>query len=157
MTGKIDARLAELGIDIPDAPAPAANYLPWVITGNLVMVSGQIPMSGGVLAVTGSVGDGNATIDHAIIEARKCAINLIAQLKAATGGNLDKVKRVVKLGGFVASQPSFTAQPKVINAASDLMVEVFGDAGRHARFAVGTSALPLGCIVEIEGIFEIEV
>jgi enamine deaminase RidA (YjgF/YER057c/UK114 family) len=155
MAGQIDKRLAELGIDLPDAPAPAANYLPWVITGNLVMISGQIPMEGGKLAITGTVGDGTVTEEDAIVEARKCAINLLANLKTATGGDLDKVKRVVKLGGFVASQSSFTMQPKVINAASDLMVEVFGDAGRHARFAVGASALPLGCVVEIEGIFEI--
>ena len=156
MAGKIDARLAELGIEIPDAPAPAANYVPYVVTGNLVIVSGQVPMEAGKVSVTGVVGDASVTEEQAIGEAQKCAINLLAQLKTATGGNLDRVKRVVKLGGFVASTPDFTGQPKIINGASDMMVEVFGDAGRHARFAVGASALPLGCVVEIEGMFEID-
>ena len=156
MAGKIDARLAELGIDIPDAPAPAANYVPYVTTGNLVIVSGQVPFVDGKLRVTGHMGDGKVTEEQAIAEARQCAINLIAQVKAATGGDLDRVKRVVKLGGFVASTPDFTGQPKIINGASDLMGDVFGEAGQHARFAVGASALPLGCVVEVEGMFEIE-
>lgn len=156
MAGKIDARLAELGIDIPDAPAPAANYVPYVTTGNLVIVSGQVPFVDGKLRVTGHMGDGSVTEEQAIAEARQCAINLLAQVKVATGGDLDRVKRVVKLGGFVASTPDFTGQPKIINGASDLMGEVFGEAGQHARFAVGASALPLGCVVEIEGMFEIE-
>ena len=155
MAGKIDARLAELGIVLPDAPPPAANYVPYVITGNLVIISGQVPMVDGKIAITGYVGDGSVTEEDALGEARKCAINLLAQMKAATGGDLDRVTRVVKLGGFVASAPDYTAQPKVINAASDLMVEVFGEAGKHARFAVGSSALPLGSVVEIEGMVEI--
>ena len=156
MAGKIDARLAELGIALPEAPAPAANYVPFVQTGNLVFVSGQVPFEDGKIAMTGIVGDGTVTEAHAFAEARKCAINLLAQVKAATGGDLDRVTRVVKLGGFVAATPDFTDHPKVINAASDLMVEVFGDKGRHARFAVGANALPLGSVVEIEGLFEID-
>ena len=155
MTQNIDARLTELGIDLPDAPTPVANYLPWVMTGNLVVISGQVPLADGKISVTGTVGDGSVTKEDAIGEARKCAINLLAQLKSACDGDLNRVKRVVKLGGFVASHPSFTDQPEVINAASNLMVDVFGDVGRHARFAVGASALPRGCVVEIEGMFEI--
>ncbi len=155
MSGKIDQKLSALGITLPDAPAPAANYLPYVVSGNMVFISGQVPMENGKIAITGTVGEGGRSQADAEAEARKCAINLLAQLKAATSGNLDLVKRVVKLGGFVASSPDFTAHPKVINVASDLMVEVFGDSGRHARFAVGASSLPLGCLVEIEGLFEL--
>ena len=155
MASNVDARLKDLGITIPDAPAPAANYVPYTVTGNLVFVSGQVPFVDGKLTATGRIGE-DATPEDGYEQARICAINLIAQVKAACGGDLDRVTRVVKLGGFVASADDFNGQPGVVNGASDLMVEVFGDAGRHARFAVGTNALPLGCIVEIDGVFEID-
>ena len=155
MASNVDARLKDLGITIPDAPAPAANYVPYTVTGNLVFVSGQVPFVDGKLTATGRIGE-DATPEDGYEQARICAINLIAQVKAACSGDLDRVTRVVKLGGFVASADDFNGQPGVVNGASDLMVEVFGDAGRHARFAVGTNALPLGCIVEIDGVFEID-
>ena len=155
MANKVDARLSELGITIPDAPAPAANYLPFTTTGNLVFVSGQVPFVDGKLTRTGRIGE-DASLDDGYEQARICAINLIAQVKVACGGDLDRVKRVVKLGGFVASAPDFTGQPGVVNGASDLMAEVFGEAGKHARFAVGANTLPLGCLVEVDGIFEID-
>ena len=147
--------LNRLGITIPDAPAPAANYVPYIIVGNMVYVSGQLPLVNGKLSVTGHVGK-EVTTEQAAEQARQCAINLLAQLNAACGGDLDRVKQVVKLGGFVACADSFTDQPEVINGASDLMVEVFGDAGRHARFAVGTNTLPRGTCVEVEGTFLID-
>jgi len=155
MSGTVDKRLSELGIDLPEPSAPAANYIPYVISGNLVFVSGQITMSGGELKYLGKVGD-SLGIDDGYQAARICAINLLAQVKVACGGNLDRVKQVVKLGGFVNCVPDFTDQPKVINGASDLMVEVFGDAGKHARFAVGAPSLPLGIAVEVDGIFQID-
>lgn len=150
----IAARLKELGIEIPEAPMPAANYVPFVITGNLVMVSGQLPMAGGEIKSSGRLGD-DLSIEDGYEAAKLCAINLIAQVKAACNGDLNKVKRVVRLGGFVNSTADFTDQPKVINGASDLMAEVFGDAGKHARAAVGVPSLPLGVSVEVEGTFEI--
>ena len=153
MAGEAENKLAELGITLPEAAAPVANYVSYVKTGKLLFVSGQIPIRGGTLIASGKVG---LDVDEArAIEAAKvCAINLLAQVKAATG-NLDKVKRVVRLAIFVASAPSFTRQPQVANAASDLMVAVFGDKGRHARVAVGTNVLPMDATVEIEGLFEV--
>lgn len=148
----IEATLAEKGITLPDAPAPAANYVPFVKSGNLIFVSGQISADGNGL-ITGKLGDG-MSVEEGAAAARRCGLSLIAQLKAAIG-DLDKLTRVVKLTGFVNSTPDFTDQPKVINGCSDLMVEVFGDAGRHARAAVSAPALPLGVAVEIEAIFEV--
>ena len=150
---KIETRLAELGVTLPDAPAPAANYVPFVQVGDLVFVSGQISMKDGVL-ITGKVG---ADLDTAAgaAAAKTCAINLLAQLKAACGGDIDRLERVVKLTGFVNSTPDFTDQAKVVNGCSDFLVEALGDAGRHARSAVSAGALPLGVAVEIEAIFQI--
>lgn len=150
----IDKRLAELGIEVPTPVAPVANYVPFVVTGNLVSISGQIPMKDGKLAFEGKVGD-SVSVDEARDAARLCALNLISQMKAACGGDLDKVVRVVKLGGFVNCVDGFGGQPQVINAASDLMVEVFGDKGKHSRSAVGTNALPLNVPVEIDALVEI--
>jgi len=153
MPSQIDNRLSELGIDLPDAPAPAANYVPYVISGNLVYVSGQISQNADGL-ITGKVG-ADVSAEAGQVAARHCALSLIAQLKAACGGDLDRVQRVVKLTGFVNATPDFGQHPMVINGASDLFAEVFGDRGAHARAAVGAGSLPLGVAVEIEGIFEI--
>jgi enamine deaminase RidA (YjgF/YER057c/UK114 family) len=149
----IDARLKELGISLPEAPAPAANYVPYVISGPLVFVSGQISRDDNGL-ITGKLG-GGLTIEQGQAAARACALALIAQLRAACGGDLGRLRRVVKLTAFVNCTPDFTDQPQVVNGASDLMVAVFGDAGRHARAAVGAPSLPLGVAVEVEGVFEI--
>ena len=154
MTGKIIQRLAELGIDLPQAPAPAANYIPFVVTGNLVFVAGQVPVLNGEIKFKGRLGE-NMDIDEGYRAARLCGLNLIAQAQAAGGGDLDKIKRVVKLGGFVNATPDFTDHPKVVNGASDLMAEVFGEAGKHARAAVGAPSLPLGVAVEVDGVFEL--
>ncbi len=149
----IESRLAELGVILPDAPAPAANYVPFVTVGNLVHVSGQISQTADGL-LKGRLG---ADLDVAAgaAAARRCAISLLAQVRNAVGGDWTRVVRVVKLTGFVNSTPDFTDQPKVINGASDFLVAVLGDAGRHARSAVSAASLPLGVAVEIEGIFEI--
>lgn len=152
MTNAIDSRLAELGLTLPDAPAPAANYVPFVISGSMVYVSGQISMNAEGL-IKGKLG-ANMTVEDGAAAAQRCALSLLAQVKAACGGDLSRLKRVVKLTGFVNCTPEFTDHPKVINGASDTLVEILGEAGRHARSAVG-AMLPLGVAVEIEGIFEI--
>lgn len=149
----IEARLAELGVTLPDAPAPAANYVPFVVTGNLVHISGQISATAEGM-IKGKLG-ADLTVEEGAKAARACAISLLAQLKKACDGDLGKLKRVVKLVGFVNSTPDFTDQPKVINGASDFMVTALGDAGRHARSAVSAASLPFGVAVEIEAIFEL--
>ncbi len=154
MAGQIDARLEELGIKLPEAAAAVANYVPYVVTGNLVFVSGQVTIKNGEFKFVGKVGS-DFSVEQGAEAAQLCALNIIAQLKAACDGDLDRVQRIVKLGGFVNSGPDFKDQPKVINGASDLMVEVFGDKGRHARAAVSASALPVGVAVEIDCVAEI--
>ncbi len=154
MAGQVDARLKEMGISIPVAAAPAANYVPYTISGNLVYVSGQVPFVDGKIAFQGKVGEDFSTEEAAEV-ARVCALNIVAQVKAACEGDLDRVVRCIKLGGFVNCVDGFGEQPKVINGASDMMVDIFGDKGRHARFAVGTNALPMNVAVEIDAIFEI--
>jgi enamine deaminase RidA (YjgF/YER057c/UK114 family) len=149
----IETRLSELGITLPDAPSPAANYVPYVITGNLVFISGQVARDENGF-VTGKLGAG-MDVEAGQSAARLCALALVAQLKSACGGDLDRVSRIVKLTGFVNAAADFTEHPKVINGASDLLGEIFGERGPHARAAVGSSSLPLGVAVEIEGVFEI--
>lgn len=153
MTDSIEAKLAALGLTLPNAPAPAANYVPFVQTGALVFVSGQISAGPGGL-ICGKLG-ADLSIEQGATAAQACGLALIAQVRAACGGDLSRVRRVVKLTGFVNCTPDFTDQPKVVNGASDLMVAVFGEAGRHARAAVGAPSLPLGVAVEVEGVFEI--
>ncbi len=154
MTGSIDARLEDLGITLPDAPAPAANYVPYVQVGDMLYVSGQVSM-GPDGFITGKIGQ-DLDVEAGAKAARTCALSLLAQVRAACGGDLSRLKRVIKLTAFVNSTPDFTRQPEVVNGASDTLVEVLGDAGRHARSAVSALSLPRGCAVEIEGIFQIE-
>jgi enamine deaminase RidA (YjgF/YER057c/UK114 family) len=149
----IETRLAELGVTLPDAPAPAANYVPFVVTGNIVHVSGQISQDAGGL-IKGRLG-ADMDVAAGAAAAQRCAISLLAQLRNAVGGDWSRVVRAVKLTGFVNSTADFTDQPKVINGASDFIVAVMGDSGRHARSAVSAASLPLGVAVEIEGIFEV--
>lgn len=154
MAGEIDARLEELGIALPEPAAPVANYVAYVKTGNLVFVSGQVPIEGGQFKYVGKLG-ADVSLEAGQAAARLCGINIIAQLKRALDGDLDRVVRVVKLGGFVNSAPDFAQQPQVINGVSDLMVEVFGDKGRHARAAVSAGALPAGVSVEVDAVVEV--
>lgn len=153
MSGTFEARLAQMGVTLGDATAPAANYVPFVQVGDTLYVSGQISMENGEM-ITGKIG-ADLTVEQGAAAAKVCAINLLAQVKAACGGDLDKLVRVVKLTGFVNSTPDFGDQPKVINGCSDFLVEALGDAGRHARSAVSAGALPFNVAVEIEGIFQI--
>ena len=152
--GVFENKLAEMGITLPEAPAPAANYVPYVKTGNMVYVSGQIS-AGPDGFIIGKLGDTMGVEDGAAA-ARTCAIALLAQVKAACGGDLDRLVRVVKLTGFVNSTQKFTDQPKVINGASDLFGEALGEAGQHARAAVSAPSLPFGVAVEIDGVFEVK-
>jgi enamine deaminase RidA (YjgF/YER057c/UK114 family) len=154
MTGRIEARLKELGITLPEAPAPVASYVPTVATGNLVFVSGQVTAGPKGLEYVGMVGK-DLSVEEGRAAARLCAINVLAQIKAATAGDLDRVKRCVKLTVFVNAVPEFTQHPEVANGASDLMGDVFGEAGRHARAAVGAGSLPRNVATEVEAIFEI--
>lgn len=154
MSNPIEKRLSELGVSLPVAPAPAANYVPFVISGDMVFVSGQIS-NGPDGLITGRLGADMDVVAGAEA-AKACALGLVAQLKEACDGDLSRLVRVVKLGGFVNSTPDFTDQPKVINGASDFLVELFGEAGRHARFAVSAPSLPLGVAVEIDGVFQIK-
>ena len=151
----IDQRLAELKLELPNPSVPAANYVPFVVAGPLVFVAGQVSQWNGERRYKGRLGD-TLDVEAGYAAARLCGLNLLAHLRVACGGDLGRVKRVVRLGGFVSSAPDFTDQPKCVNGASDLMVEVFGAAiGSHARTAVGVAALPGGASVEVDGIFEI--
>lgn len=151
----IDARLKDLGIDLPEPAAPVANYVAYVQTGNLIFISGQVTLGPDGFEYQGKLGKDFSTAEGQKA-ARLAGINAIAQLKAACGGNLDRVKRIVKIGGFVNAVPEFTEHPQVINGCSDLLVEVFGDKGKHARFAMGAGSLPLNVAVEVDLVAEIE-
>lgn len=151
---KIEARLKELAITLPTPPAPVASYVPYVVTGNLAFISGQVTVTPEGLKYVGKVG-ADLSLEDGKEAAKVCAINLLAQLKAACGGDLERVRRCVKLGVFVNATPDFTQHPEVGNGASDLIVAVLGDAGKHARAATGAGSLPRGVAVEVDGVFEI--
>ena len=154
MAGAIEAKLAEMGVELAEPPKPVASYVGFVRQGDLVFVSGQLPFVDGKLAATGLLGR-DVSVEDAAAAARQCAINLLAQMKAACDGDLDRIVRCVRLGGFVASTPDFTDHPRVINGASDFIGEVLGEKGAHARAAVGVAALPLNTCVEVDAIFAI--
>ena len=151
---QLEEKLQTLGYELPEAAAPAANYVPYVVSGKHIYVAGQIPFLNGETMHLGRLGD-NLDIEAGVEAARACALNILAQAHTAVVGDWGKIKRLVKLGGFVNCTSEFTDHPKVINGASDLMVAVMGDAGKHARFAVGAPSLPLGVSVEIDAIFEL--
>jgi len=153
--GRIDARLSQLGIVLPEPPAPVANYVAYKLENNLAYIAGQIPFRDGNLLYPGTVPD-TVSIEQGREAAQQCAINILAALKGACGGDLDRVRQCMRLEGFVASGDGFTQQPAVVNGASDFMVEVFGDAGRHTRTAVGVKALPLNACVEVSAIFIVD-
>lgn len=150
----IDAKLKELNITLPDVPKAVANYVGYKVVGNLVMISGQLPFKDGAILHPGHLGD-YVSLEQGVEAARQCAVNVLAQLKAAVDGDWSRVRQCVRLGGFVASTPDFTKHPLVVNGASDLIAEILGESGRHARAAVGVAALPLGASVEVEALFEI--
>lgn len=152
MAGQVEARIAALGITLPVAPAPVANYVPYTISGNLLIISGQIPLVDGKVACTGKLGAGVAP-EAAKEAARICVVNILAQAKAALG-ELDRVTKVLRLGGFMACAPEFTQHAAIMNGASDLTVEVFGDKGRHARSTIGVPSLPMDATVEVEAMIE---
>lgn len=154
MSSEIEQRLADLGLALPVAAAPAANYVPWTLSGTTLYVAGQLPFENGAIAVKGRVG-ADVDLEEAKRAAMLCGLNILAQAKAALDDDLGRISRCLKLGGFVNADAGFADQPQVINGASDLMVAVLGSAGRHARFAVGASSLPMNAAVEIDGIFEI--
>ena len=155
MTGRIATRLHALGIELPPAQPPVATYVPFVVTGNLVIISGQLPMVAGKLGWTGKLGLG-VSLEEGQMAARQCLLNVLAHLSTACDGELDRVARVVRLGGFIACSPDFTKHAQVMNGASDLAWEIFGDAGRHARATVGVPSLPLDAPVEVEAMIEID-
>ena len=155
MIRTIETRLAELGITLPSPMAPIANYVPYVLTGKLVVISGQIPARDGKVVYAGKISQG-MSIQDGQDAARLCFINVLVHLRTACFGNLDRVRRVVRLGGFIAAPPDFTAHAEVMNGASDLAVAVFGDAGRHARSTIGVPSLPANALVEVEGLFEVD-
>lgn len=154
MHAKVDMHIAQLGIELPTPSPPAGAYVPFVVAGGLLLVAGQLPMWNGTLKYDGRVG-AEITLEDGIAAARLCGLNLLAQARAACDGDLDRVRRVLRLGGFVQAAPGFTDHPKVLNGASELMVEVFGQAGRHVRVAVGAASLPMAAAVEVEAMFDI--
>ena len=155
MAGRIETKLAELGITLPLPMAPIANYVPYVVSSNLVVISGQLPAIDGKVAITGKVSWG-VSVDQGREAARLCFINLLVHLKAACSGDLDRVRRVVRLGGFIAAPSDFRDHALIMNGASDLAVSVFGEAGRHARTTIWVPSLPADAAVEVEGLFQID-